>query len=49
MVEYIQGIQMAKEATDKCKNGLGNPAIVYGQFTRADDAHIKHDIYSNAL
>jgi hypothetical protein len=27
MVEYLQGIQIAKEATDSYKNGSGNPAI----------------------
>jgi hypothetical protein len=40
---------MAKEATDECKNGSGNPAIVYGHFTRADDAYTKHDMCLNAL
>jgi hypothetical protein len=49
VVEYLQGIQMAKEAMDYCKNGSGNPAIVYRQFTRADNAHTKHDMCSNAL
>jgi hypothetical protein len=41
MVECLQGIQTAKEATAPDKNGSGNPAIVYGHFTRADDAHTK--------
>jgi hypothetical protein len=41
MVEYLQGIQTAKEAADQCKNGSGDPAIVYEHFTRADDAHTK--------
>jgi hypothetical protein len=27
----------------------GNPAIEYGYFTRADNAHMKHDICPNAL
>jgi hypothetical protein len=49
MVEYLQGIQTAKAATVQCKNGSGNPAIVYGHFTRADDAYMKYDMCSNAL
>jgi hypothetical protein len=49
VVEYLQGIQMVKEATAPDKNGLGNLAIKYEQFTRADDIHIRYDIYSNTL
>jgi ribosomal protein L25 (general stress protein Ctc) len=49
IVEYLQGIQTAKEATVQCKNRSGNPAIVYGHFTRADDIHMKHNMYSNTL
>jgi hypothetical protein len=49
IVEDLQGIQTAKEATVQCKNRSGNPAIEYGHFTRADDAHTKHDMYPNAL
>jgi hypothetical protein len=49
MVEYLQGIQIAKEAAVQCKNRSGNPAIEYGHFTRADNVHTKHDIYPNAL
>jgi hypothetical protein len=49
MVEYLQGIQMAKEATGSWKNRSGNLAIVYGQFTGADDTHMKHDMCSNTL
>jgi hypothetical protein len=49
MVECLQGIQMAKEAADKCKDGSGNPAIVYGHVTRADNAHTKHNMCLNAL
>jgi hypothetical protein len=36
MVEYLQGIQMAKEAIVPDKNRLGNPRIRYEHFTRAD-------------
>jgi hypothetical protein len=49
MVEYLQGIQTAKEAAVQGKNGLGNPAIEYEHFTRADDAHTRCDMYSNAI
>jgi hypothetical protein len=49
MVEYLQDIQMSKEARVQCKNGSGNPAIEYEHFTRADNTHMKYDIYSNAL
>jgi hypothetical protein len=49
VVEYLQGIQIAKVATVQCKNRLGNPAIVYGHFTRADDAYTKHNMYSKTV
>jgi hypothetical protein len=49
MLECLQGIPTAKEATVQCKNGSGNPAIEYEYFTRADDAHMKYDMCSNAL
>jgi hypothetical protein len=49
IVECLQGIQTAKEVAVQCKNGSGNPAIEYEYFTRADDAHTKYDMYSNAL
>jgi hypothetical protein len=49
MVECLQGIQMAKEGTVQCKNGSGDPAIEYEHFTRANDIHMKYDIYSNTL
>jgi hypothetical protein len=49
VVEYLQGIQMAIEAIDKCKNGSGNLAIVYGHFIRANDVHTKYDMSSNTL
>jgi hypothetical protein len=49
MVEYLQGIQMAKEAAAPDKNGLGNPKIRHEHFTRADDANTRYTMYSNAL
>jgi hypothetical protein len=39
MVEYLQGIQVAKEAIAPEKNGLGNPANNDEYFTRADDIY----------
>jgi hypothetical protein len=49
MVEYLQGIQTAKEAAAPDKNGSGNPANNDEHFTRADDAHTRCDMCSNAL
>jgi hypothetical protein len=49
MVEYLQGIQMAKEATAPDKNGLGNLKIRHEYFTRADDANMRCTMCSNAL
>jgi hypothetical protein len=49
MVEYLQGIQMAKEAAAPDKNRLGNPKIRYKHFTRADDANTRYTMCSNAL
>jgi hypothetical protein len=49
VVEYLQGIQTAKEAIVQCKDGSGNPAIEYEHFTRADDPYMKYNICSNAL
>jgi hypothetical protein len=49
VVEYVQGIQMAKEATAPDKNGLGNPMIRYEYFTRANDANMRYTMYLNAL
>jgi hypothetical protein len=49
MVECLQGIQMAKEATAPDKNGLGNPANNNKHFTRADDAYMRYAMYSNTL
>jgi hypothetical protein len=49
MVEYLQDIQMAKEAVAPDENGLGNPANNNKHFTRADDRHIRYNICSNTL
>jgi hypothetical protein len=38
MVEYLQGIQTAKEAAAPDENRSGNLKIRYKHFTRADDA-----------
>jgi hypothetical protein len=39
----------SKEATVKCKNRSGNPAIKYEYFTRANNAHKKCNICLNVL
>jgi hypothetical protein len=49
MVERWQGIQTAKEAAAPDKNGSGNLANNDEHFTRADDTHMRCDMYSNAL
>jgi hypothetical protein len=49
MVEYLQGIQTAKEAAAPDKNGLGNLIISHEHFTRADDAKMRYTMCSNAL
>jgi hypothetical protein len=49
MVEYLQGIQMAKEATAPDKKRSGNLANKNKYFTRADDANTRCAMYSNAL
>jgi hypothetical protein len=49
VVEYLQGIQTAKEAAAPDKNGLRNPVRNDGHFTRADDAYMRCAICSNAL
>jgi hypothetical protein len=49
MVEYLQGIQMAKEAVAPDKNGSGNLAIKYKYFTRANDAYMRCAMCSNTL
>jgi hypothetical protein len=47
--EYLQGIQMAKEAAAPDKNGSGNPANNNEYFTRADNANTRCAMCSNAL
>jgi hypothetical protein len=47
MVECLQGIQTAKEATAPDKNGSGNPTIRYEHFPRADDANMRYAMCSN--
>jgi hypothetical protein len=42
MVEYLQGIQMAKEAIAPDKNGLGNLIIRYKHFTQADNTNTRY-------
>jgi hypothetical protein len=49
VVECLQGIQTAKEATASDKNGSGNPMIRYEHSTRADDANTRYTMCSNAL
>jgi hypothetical protein len=49
MVECLQGIQTAKEATPPDKNGLGNLKIRYEHFTRADNANMRCTMCSNTL
>jgi hypothetical protein len=49
VVEYLQGIQTAKEAAAPDKNGLGNLKIRHEHFTRADDANMRYTMYSNTL
>jgi hypothetical protein len=49
MVEYLQGIWMAKEAAAPDKNGLGNLMIRHEHFTGADNANTRYTICSNAL
>jgi hypothetical protein len=49
MVECLQGIQTVKEAAAPDKNGSGNLANNDEHFTRANDAHMRCDMYSNTL
>jgi hypothetical protein len=49
VVEYLQGIQIAKEAIAPDENGSGNPKIRHKYFTRADDENTRYTICSNAL
>jgi hypothetical protein len=47
MVEYLQGIQTAKEAAAPDKDGSGNLIIRHEHFTRADDTNMRYTISSN--
>jgi hypothetical protein len=49
MVEYLQGIQIAKEATAPDKNGLGNLANNNKHFTRADDTIMRYTMCLDTL
>jgi hypothetical protein len=49
VVECLQGIQMAKEATAPDENGSGNLMIRQEHFTRADNANMRYTMCSNAL
>jgi hypothetical protein len=49
VVECLQGIQMAKEATAPDKNRSGNLIIRYEYFTRANDTNMRYAKCSNAL
>jgi hypothetical protein len=49
MEEYLQGIQMAKEATAPDYNGSGNLAKNDEHFTRADNTNMRYATCSNAL
>jgi endo-1,4-beta-mannosidase len=49
MEEYLQGIQIAKEAAAPDKNRLRNPANNNEYFTGADNAHIRCDMCSHTL
>jgi endo-1,4-beta-mannosidase len=49
MVEYLQGIQMAKEAAALDKNRTGNLMIRHEYFTRANNANSRYTMSSNAL
>jgi hypothetical protein len=49
IVEYSQGIQIAKAATAPDKNRLGNLGNNDEYFTRADNINMRYSMYSNAL
>jgi hypothetical protein len=49
VVECLQGIQTAKEATAPDEDRSGNPKIRHEHFTRADDANTRYTMCSNAL
>jgi hypothetical protein len=47
MVEYLQGIQTAKEAAAPDKDRSGNPTIRHEYFTRADNANMRYTMCPN--
>jgi endo-1,4-beta-mannosidase len=49
IVEYLQGIQTAKEAAAPDNNRSGNLANNDEYFTIADNAHMRCNMCSNAL
>jgi hypothetical protein len=49
MVEYLQGIQTAKEAAAPDKNGLGNLANNDEYFTSTDDVYMRYAMCLNTL
>jgi endo-1,4-beta-mannosidase len=49
IVEYLQGIQTAKEAAAPDKNRLGNLANNNKHFTRANNTYMRCTMYSNTL
>jgi hypothetical protein len=49
IVEYLQGIWIAKEAAALDKNGLGNLANNDKYSTRANDTNMRYAICSNTL
>jgi hypothetical protein len=49
VVECLQGIQTAKEATAPDKKGSGNLMIRHKHFTRADNANMRYTMCSNTL
>jgi endo-1,4-beta-mannosidase len=49
MVEYLQAIQMAKEAIAPDQNRSGNLIIRHKHFTSADDTNMRCTMYSNTL
>jgi hypothetical protein len=49
MLECLQGIQTAKEATAPDKNRSGNVMIRYEHFTRVDNTNMKYTMCSDTL
>jgi endo-1,4-beta-mannosidase len=49
MVEYLQGIWIAKEAAAPDQNRSGNLMIRHEYFTRADDTNMRCTMCSNTL